>query len=324
MSEQIKDGVYFDMPHSEYLNARGFSASGAKEILISPLDYWMKARKPVVESDKSHFVYGTALHKLLLEGEEAFEADYIRALNRDEYSDLPASNDDLKQVCKDHGLKVSGTKADLVSRIRESAPDVELFADVESEYNSFAAGRKILTSEMYDDLMDAEQALKDHDLGDAFQDGKSEVSVFWTDENGIRCKARFDYIKSGFIIDLKSFSRRSNRPVDDVINQEIVNYNYLIQAAHYKSAMNFFASQCQDYGNRFDFVFLFVESGPIKNVRARLILETQEYWPVALSGLNKAKRLYLEYKEKFGNNPWIERQQIDELLDIDMPAYYYK
>ena len=48
MSE-IKDGVYFDMPFIEYQNARGFSASAAKELLVDPLGYWFKKNQPYKE-----------------------------------------------------------------------------------------------------------------------------------------------------------------------------------------------------------------------------------------------------------------------------------
>jgi len=69
-------------------------------------------------------------------------------------------------------------------------------------------------------------------LASAFEGGMPEVSVFWT-ENGLRFKARFDYLKIRAITDLKSITNIRDKEFGRACKDAIASYNYLISAAHY-------------------------------------------------------------------------------------------
>ena len=66
-----------------------------------------------------------------------------------------------------------------------------------------------------------------------FNGGTPEVSVFWTDDTtGMDCKARFDYLTKGMIVDLKTAADASAGGFE----RAIAKYSYHIQAAFYLRA----------------------------------------------------------------------------------------
>src|ERR1700730_11283756 len=77
---------------------------------------------------------GRALHKLVLEGEEAF----AEAPLPDRYPGCLVTRDDLKAKCRDLGEPVSGTKAELAKRIKANAPDVVIFDEVMAIFKATA------------------------------------------------------------------------------------------------------------------------------------------------------------------------------------------
>ncbi len=82
-------------------------------------------------------------------------------------------------------------------------------------------------------------------------DGLAEESVFWTDQQGLKCKARFDYRvpKHKCILDLKT-TKDANPHSRFGFIKSIQNYRYDIQAAHYLEAAKALTKE--------DYTFLFV------------------------------------------------------------------
>lgn len=61
-------------------------------------------------------------------------------------------------------------------------------------------------------------------------DGAAEESIFWTDETGVECKARPDFLREGHIlVDIKSTQDASRQ----AFKKDIGNYLYHVQAALY-------------------------------------------------------------------------------------------
>ena len=77
---------------------------------------------------------------------------------------------------------------------------------------------------------------KNGEVADKFQTGFGEVSVFWTDPNGIQCKARFDYLKEASWTEFKTFDNSRRKPVRQAVNDAIQYNMYYVGAAFYRDA----------------------------------------------------------------------------------------
>lgn len=97
-----------------------------------------------------------------------------------------------------------------------------------------------------------------HPVANLLRDGASEVTALWVDkETGLDCKARFDYLQAGFVIDVKT-TRDASR---DAFARDAYRFMYDIQAAHYLEAA--LANGIQSPV----FTFIAVESDPPHELR---------------------------------------------------------
>lgn len=85
--------------------------------------------------------------------------------------------------------------------------------------------------------LDRANAMRDsvlaHDTASSLlfsDDGRSELSAFATDEQGIQHKARFDRLIPGTIVDLKSTAAK---PGVRSLTNTVIDYGYELSAAHY-------------------------------------------------------------------------------------------
>ena len=104
------------------------------------------------------------------------------------------------------------------------------------EYQAFidsAAGKEILSAEDAETIRAIVAAFKkNRDAVSLLKGTKREKPLFWTDDNGIRCKCRIDAYKTGTVIDLKTAADAAT----DTFSREALRYGYDVQAAHYLDA----------------------------------------------------------------------------------------
>lgn len=104
------------------------------------------------------------------------------------------------------------------------------------EYQAFidsAAGKEILSAEDAETVKAIVSAFKkSKDAAALLKGTKREKSLFWTDDNGIKCKCRIDAYKAGTVIDLKTAADAAT----DTFSREALRYGYDVQAAHYLDA----------------------------------------------------------------------------------------
>src|SRR5574343_310656 len=114
-------GIYPDMSEEEYHADWSLSASGMKQLRVSPLNYWCNhAMNPDFEPKETDALEeGKAWHKRILEGAGLFYKLYAPELDKNDYPEALKSLDDLRTQCKLLDLKVSGTIAELSQRIYE-------------------------------------------------------------------------------------------------------------------------------------------------------------------------------------------------------------
>lgn len=248
------DGIYFGMPDEAYHSINRLSASGIKTIVASPLQYWIESpmnplRKP--DRDSPARKLGRAYHKLLLEGEEAFEGAYAVSPSKDDHAEVLDTEADLRTFCEENGLderaegfKRKGGKAELCARIRQACMGVTLWPDVMDEFNRTLGDREILTPDQWQEIQMVRYVLHHMpEIRSAFTGGFPEVSILYTDEaTGVKMKCRLDYLKprknAAAILDLKSFGNVMDRPIEEIPETEIARNDYFIQPIAYTAGRN--------------------------------------------------------------------------------------
>lgn len=275
----IEDGAYLSISMEDYHSDHALGSTDLKNLLISPAHYWHE--KNVGRKESASMILGTAYHKCILEGEEAFREKYLPKIH----------NGNSKE-----------------GRSEKTCAENE--------------GKILLDQDTYDRILCAPEIIRQNEaLKEAFTRGKPEVSVFWTRRDGIRCKARFDYLKSGAIVDLKTIANEKNMSLEKACYSAIAKYDYLLSAAWYLEA-----SHHSGLSSRSNFVWIFCQTtgeseayGIATNSLNNCILLQQQRIELAISR-------YKQALETFGKNtPWTGNQTELEELDFEkLPKWYFE
>ena len=266
---KYEDGVYFNMPEAEYHKIPALSASGIKNLLISPVDFWARSwmnPRYQFEEDTDAQIVGTAYHKRICEGRDLFYSHYAPTFTGE---DLPARVDDLRAALKSWGHKTDGNSNDLIARCARLG--IATYATARADYMAKNDGKTFVSADLIDSIEISAAMIEMHPvLSKCFKGGYPEVTVIWTEEHTIerapteeeiaaaqnedlmsvlsaqpmptekikiRFKARFDYLKPRAVVDLKTFENRGNKSVDRAIYGTIASYKYHIQATFYLRAV---------------------------------------------------------------------------------------
>lgn len=318
-------GIYYFMSNDEYHQDPAIGSSNIRAILKSPREFWLTShmnprRDLYVDDDKDSTVVGTAIHTYLLDGVAAFHDAYIRRPD-----DAPGATPGEK------GAATKKFKATLSSH--QTMLDGDDWGLVEHTHS-------VITTHP--------------DLVDLFDGADTEVSVFWVNGAGIRCKARFDLMKPRGIGDLKSIANEKRDPLHIACKYAIKRNRYDIQAAHYlegrRQLPRLFKQEkvfLIDRGENKPLADTAIgQAGLIYN-RLREVAKSKEFafqfifvakslpmsWACTLSPQNpmienantdieRAFQLYLGGVEVFGTDgqPWPEDWRLEELHVDDMPG----
>jgi hypothetical protein len=303
----IKPGVYFDLDEVLYHQDPALGSTDIRRLLRSPPDYfwhsWMNPNRPPIDPDTPARARGKAMHKLVLEGEEVFSRFYKRRADDDEGAS-PAD-------------KTAATKA---------------------AKKALAPGQSLLSGADYDRVCIAGAMISKHpDLGDAFANGRSEVSVFW-ERGGVMRKARFDYLKPRGIGDLKSITNTKGIEFKAACRNSIANYRYDIQAAHYLEARGALPALVSEglingdhdaewiravaAAHEYAFVFVFFQADDAPITWSTILSPKNPIIPYARQKIDEAVESYIDFKQRFGTDMWLMTEPMAELSIDEMPGYY--
>lgn len=233
-------GMYFGLPMEAYLADPSLHASGIKDLLVSPLAYWVRSSfnpNKIPDEDTAAKARGRAYHKLILEGQAAFDATYCVAPAK------PANALDTVAEIRKHaeakGYKLKGTaKADVIASFREIDKHTPIWDEIWTQWDVMQrGGREIIDPELWQQLAMARMVIdKMPSVKDAFRNGMSEVSLFWVRDDGVPMKCRFDYLNTS-IVDLKSFANIMDKDIESAVYYEITRNRYHIQAEVYRDGL---------------------------------------------------------------------------------------
>lgn len=321
-------GIYFDIPMEDYRADPALSNSGIKDLLISPLTYWVNsAYNPDREEEDSEAkARGQAYHARILEGKEAYDERFAPKLNKADFPDALFTGDQLRAKCEELGLKKGKTNMEMALSIVAFDKSIQCFPIIEADYLRQEEGKTFISADDGRRIELAAMALDDNpETAKLIQGGKPEVSIFWIDEQtGVRMKARVDYLTPETAIDLKTFANQMNNPLDLAIGKTMANYKYGIQAVTYKAglaAVNHTAH---------DFIFIFNETGRVPNLRIKrfrqmsaLTGSENAYWQMSEMAYREGIRRWQEGYAKWGTNPWTDKATIEDFEDEDFPSWFF-
>lgn len=238
------DGIFIDLPMLDYLNDWALSYSAFKTLNSSPPDWWWESVFNILEDKVQRSTpalrFGSALHCGLLEPEGELERRFGIKPSEDDpqYKDYARTIPEIKKAIEDLGNKPKSglKKEELIRYLLELDPNAKILDIAIDEWKR--RGMTELTAEQFQKLRLMMRMAQQHPhLKNAFTGvGLSEVSVFWTDENQVRQRARFDRMKPMASIDLKSLSNWAGREFRTALLREAALRQYHMQAVHYDVA----------------------------------------------------------------------------------------
>lgn len=199
----LPDGIYIGLDETRYHADTALGSSNIRDLLKGANLFWHKSflnPKKKADKDTPSKILGRATHKLLLEGSTAFTQIYLRGPYSDDDDLSPAEKSALTKAAKGKLLE----------------------------------GQQLLKSDDWDFVMGCKEVLDtDPELKGCLDNALTEVSVFWTRPDGVRCKVRLDALKLRGIGDIKTIANERERDMEVACKLDIHTYRYDIPAEHY-------------------------------------------------------------------------------------------
>jgi PDDEXK-like uncharacterized protein DUF3799 len=342
-------GIYFDMPEAEYHADESLSATGSKNLLVSPLTFWTRSRFNPNRRDEETpaMAFGKACDKLIVEGPEAFSMAYAVRPCLEDHPEALDGAEDLRARCAELGLKKGGTIAQLCDRILEADQNAMLWPRILQDWAANNADKIAISADWYRDIVNRAQLVRNHGIvAKAFQGGYPQVSIFWINRHGVPMKARIDYLKTKIALDLKTFSNGLNKPVSVAVAHAMAYQRYGIQAVIYMDGIETIKAMLRRgtpvpcHGNvdgnwldafvatdEHQFGFVFVESGDVPNVLARRFRKHMPSGGLSLAytaadtAYQMASFAFDEWFSKCGRDPWIGEEPMRDFEDEEFPMW---
>jgi PDDEXK-like domain of unknown function (DUF3799) len=244
--DSIVDGIYFGLDEQIYHAVPALGGSALCKLNISPATWWrgswLDPDRPELDEEQTIAqLIGKAYHSARLEPEH-FEDRFCAMLDKANYPsrDFVSSDAAVKAALKEMGQTqaLSGEPAlERAERLRDLGFTGTIWAIEKAAWEAEIGDRQPIPAKYWKDIViDMERIRGVPDIAALLTGGASEVSVFWTDEFGLRCKARFDYLKANHWSELKTFANSQGKDVNQAITDAVRYNRYYIAAGHYREA----------------------------------------------------------------------------------------
>ena len=253
----IEDGIYFGLDKDVYHEVPRLGAGGLCLLNVSPGDFWAESwlnpdRDTEEDEDEETqrkrakaLLIGEAYHCARLEPDQ-FEVRFARKPVRTDYAEQARTHGacwngtQIGEALAEAGKtkKSSGeTVAEQARRLAETGYEGVIWPLVEAEFAEQLNGRKAIDGRVWDEIVRDMVRIHEHpEIGPLLRDGFPEVSVFWTDENNIPRKARFDWLAYEHWADFKTFDNSRRTRLEKAIANAIQYNRYYVTAASYLEA----------------------------------------------------------------------------------------
>jgi hypothetical protein len=349
--DALPDGIYFGLPDDDYHAQPRLSASGIKNLLVSPMDFWARSwLNPAARNDDDEpewAIKGRAYHARICEGKEVFYQRYVAELDCSEIKDLLRTADDLKSECRAMELKVGGNKDELVERLLAAGCKKPIYDVMVDEHKQEHAGKTFLPADWIYDIELAAACIEKHPtLCKCFSGGYPEVSILWTaevernDGSGelfnVPMKMRADYLKPAAIVDLKTYANKMRKPLDRAVYYTMAAERYHLQTAVYydglaaaknlpiRAVTGAVPSQAwMDALHKHDkqFVFVFQQKGVAPVASGYVMQEGLGLISVGKAQVREAQQQFHDCLTHYGAAPWIMDRPLQQVSDQDVPQF---
>lgn len=296
-------GIYFSMPDSEYFADPALGSTSMKKLAENPPAYW----------------YDSPHNKL-----------------REEDTDTPARVFGRAV----HKFVLEGREAfEAVYAPTEFPGNVK--AGKEERERIAAEGKQPLKRDDWQRIMMAGTIIRSNPaISTAFVGGQPEVSVFW-ERDGIRRKARFDYLKPRANVDLKSNANTMDIDFVASCRKAISQYKYHVQAAHYMEARRqipsiahagaVYGDYDEDYlkkvveAKEYAHVLVFYQSRGAPLTWGTTISPGNGLFDLASAEIERAENNYRSFAQRFGfDAPWVISEPLEEADLNEFPAWAFR
>lgn len=242
----IEDGIYFDLPAEVYHAVPRLGSGSICDLIVSPGTFWrgswLDPDRPELDEDATKAqIIGKAYHTARLEPEK-FEALFCRELDK---ADFPAeglltSDAAVKAELKARGMTQSIGNESIVERAERLVDDGyegTIWPLEKARWEAQLGGRTPIAAKVWDEIArDMDRLRGSPEIAAKLEGGAPEVSVFWTDRHGLKCKARFDYLRPDLWDDFKTFDNSRGTVLAQAI-ADAIRYNRIyVQCTHYRDA----------------------------------------------------------------------------------------
>lgn len=239
----IVDGIYFDLPAEVYHAVPRLSASGLQKLCVSAGTFWKGSwldpdRPELDEESTKAQVLGKAYHTARLEP-HLFDTSYVRELDKKEFpKGTVFTGVDMGKALEELGEKKSGSVAEQAERLALAGFDKPIWHIALADWERERAGRVAIPAKLYDDIVrDMERIHGNTEIAELLSNGQAEVSIFWTDQHGLKMKSRLDYLQADSWADFKTFDNTRGKVFAQAL-ADAVRYNrYHVQAVTYRDAV---------------------------------------------------------------------------------------
>lgn len=342
-------GIYFNLPFNEYTAIRCLNASGIKNILISPTDFWARSfMNPLcdeIDEDTKAKMDGRAYHTRILDGRDAFYAHYAPAFE-DDLSDISIlrGNTAMTDFIKQHGGKgYSGKTAEqLAAMCLDIDPNVKLLPILKKAHTDKYPNMEFIDATTVRQIELAAKMIEHHpELKTYFAGGYPEVTIIWDDEElGVRCKIRVDYLKIMPVSDLKTFANLMKKSIEKAIDYAVASQKYHIQAWLYLRGVNI-AKKFVGEGRVFnaeavdsdwlkafaatpaeEFWYVFQQKGIAPVSRgAKWSIKDDKFMSIGRACVTQAADVFRKSYATYGEDAWVDITPSKFLSFDDLPAF---
>lgn len=250
----VEDGIYFGLDFDVYCAVEALGSTNLTQLNVSPGTFWKGSwldpdNEPDVDEDATNAqILGRAYHCAILQPENLDRLYMRQPIHADYPKDMLLTSDaDVRAALagmSEPQTRKGETNEERGERLLEAGYEGAIWPLIKARYEREAGNRQLIRGDLWDDMMKNAARLRGipeilRHVGPGF----SEVSVIWTDANGIRCKCRFDKLLEDEWVDLKSFSNPKRKQVLQCLSDAVRFNYYYIQAVHYRDGWNAIVAQ---------------------------------------------------------------------------------
>jgi hypothetical protein len=344
-------GLHFGLDDATYHADPALGSTDLKSVFLDAVDFQFD-KLYGEDKDTPAKVWGSAFHARVLEGTEAFERKFKVAPSQKDFpkGQLLVTIQDMREwlAVQDISTKGCKSKADFVALVKTTDPTAHVWDTIVERFNAqIEEGVTALPAKAAREIELAVEWMTRHEklqkvLHDGtFIGGSPEVSVFYEYE-GVRLKARFDYLFPGIAIDIKTFRPWRPRETRKNVIKAIRDFRYDIQSAAYRKAFSaireqYLAGTLQVHGEEpyeryidmlfakdsIQWLWLFVkaEGAPVSTLIE--FPDELAVFAAARSEVEQAIGTYKQFREKFGTDKdWAPEADVIVLDNEDFPPSF--